>query len=173
MKLPKSVVIFRQRQYSWFFRFSSKRKTKDKMNPAIERKKGFMGNWKIVIIYLFFTRQLMNLGWGSGSWNTENTGKYWSSILLNTENVQYWNFNTIEYWKCSICTEISILLNIENVQYRIFNTIEYRKKFQSRTSIIPKIIFNISPHPNLYLKKSALRLKRFSFLCKFLFPGIF
>ena len=37
------------------------------------------------------------LGWGSGSRNTENTGKYRSSIVLNTENVQYRNFNTIEY----------------------------------------------------------------------------
>ena len=37
------------------------------------------------------------IGWGSGSRNTENTGKYRSSIVLNTENVQYRNFNTIEY----------------------------------------------------------------------------
>ena len=37
------------------------------------------------------------LGWGSGSPNTENTRKYRSSIVLNTENVQYRNFNTIEY----------------------------------------------------------------------------
>jgi hypothetical protein len=219
-----------------------------------------------------------SLGWGSGSRNTENTGKYLSSIVLNTENVQYRNFNTIEYRKFSIpkfqyywipkkfqywssivpkfsvlfsmyrrylnvlhfqqkspkkfifpklfeifseifqyflymfgilrystvlipkipnfgtkikcwiknqkffrvfyrkCstfryfryfvktenfsntvqyywilkvfnTEISILLNTEDGQYRIFNTIEYRKKLQSRTLIIPKIIFNISPHP--------------------------
>ena len=101
--------------------------------------------------------------------------EYWKKIK-NSENVVHLGifgilgilklsvipFNTIEYWKCSILkfqyywilkmcnTEISILLNIENVQYRIFNTIEYRKKCQSRTSIIPKIIFNISPHPTLY-----------------------
>ena len=37
------------------------------------------------------------LGWGSGSRNTENTGKYRSSKVLNIENVQYRNFNTIEY----------------------------------------------------------------------------
>ena len=36
-------------------------------------------------------------GGGLGSQNSENTGKYRSSIVLNTENVQYWNFNTIEY----------------------------------------------------------------------------
>ena len=41
------------------------------------------------------------LGRGSGSRNTENTGKYRSSIVLNTENVQYRNFNTIEYRKKS------------------------------------------------------------------------
>ena len=63
------------------------------------------------------------LGWGSGSRNTENTGKYRSSIVLNTENVQYQSFNTIEYWKCSI----------PNFQY-------YRipKEFQYRSSILPK-----------------------------------
>ena len=59
------------------------------------------------------------IGWGSGSRNTENTGKYRSSIVLN----------------------------IENVQYRNFNTIEYRKKIQYWSSIIPKKKFNISPHP--------------------------
>ena len=42
------------------------------------------------------------LGWGSGSRNTKNTGKYQSSIVLNTKNVEYRNFNTIEYRKHSI-----------------------------------------------------------------------
>ena len=56
-------------------------------------------------------------------------------------------------------TEISILLNIENVQYRIFNTIEYRKKIQSRTSIIPKITFNISPHPILKIHFLHIQLR--------------
>jgi hypothetical protein len=41
----------------------------------------------------------MGLGRGSGSRNTENTGKYRSSGSRNTENVQYRNFNTIEYRK--------------------------------------------------------------------------
>ena len=41
--------------------------------------------------------ETFGVGWGSGSRNTKNTGKYRSSILLNTENVQYRNFNTIEY----------------------------------------------------------------------------
>jgi hypothetical protein len=38
-KLPKSAVIFRQRQYSCFFRFcqnDKKRKSKDEMNLAKE-----------------------------------------------------------------------------------------------------------------------------------------
>jgi hypothetical protein len=38
-------------------------------------------------------------------------------------------------------------LNTENVQYRIFNTIEYRKKFQYRTSIVPKKKINKNPRP--------------------------
>ena len=71
----------------------------------------------------------------------------------NTENIS----NTVQYyWILKMFnTEISILLNIENVQYWIFNTIEYRKKFQSRTPIIPKIIFNISPHPTVRTTKAV------------------
>ena len=63
------------------------------------------------------------LGWGSGSRNTENTGKYRNSILLNTENVQYRNFNTIEYRKFSI----------PKFQYYWIP-----KKFQYWSSIVPK-----------------------------------
>ena len=82
----------------------------------------------------FNRNSTFRLGWGSGSRNTENTGKYRSSILLNTENVQYRNFNTIEYWKCSIPkfqyywipkifnTEISILLNTEKISILKFNS---------------------------------------------------
>ena len=55
-----------------------------------------------VILALNQCELWFQLGWGSGSWNTKNTGKYRNSILLNTKNVQYPNFNTIEYWKCSI-----------------------------------------------------------------------
>ena len=78
-----------------------------------------------VILALNQCELWFQLGWGSGSWNTKNTGKYRSSILLNTENVQYQNSNTIEYWKCSIPkfqyywilkmfnTQFSILLNTE------------------------------------------------------------
>ena len=47
--------------------------------------------------------------WGSGSRNTKNTGKYRSSIVLNTENVQYRNFNTSESQKCSMPLPISNL----------------------------------------------------------------
>ena len=78
-------------------------------------------------IVLLFCRLLVllwsGLGWGSGSRNTENTGKYRSSILLNTENVQYRNFNTIEYRKFSI----------PKFQYYWIP-----KKFQYWNSIVPK-----------------------------------
>ena len=43
--------------------------------------------------------------------------------------------------------EMLLLLNTEDGQYRIYNTIENWKKFQSQTSMLPKIIFNIFPHP--------------------------
>ena len=62
----------------------------------------------------------------------------------NTKNIS----NTVQYfWILKMFSkEISILLNIQDGQYRIFDIIEYQKKFQSRTSIILKIILNISPH---------------------------
>ena len=55
---------------------------------------------------------------------------------MNTENVQYRNFNIIEYWKCSIPkfqyywipkifnTEISILLNTKKILILKFNSTE-------------------------------------------------
>ena len=71
--------------------------------------------------------------------NTEipkfNSIEYWKCSIPKFQ--YYW---IPKYWS-------SIVLNIENVQYRNFNTIEYRKKFQYWSSIIPKFFFNISPHP--------------------------
>ena len=56
-----------------------------------------------------------------------------------------------------------MLLNTENVQYRIFNTIEYRKKFQYRTSIVPKKKFNKNPRPNWKAKLESA----YSFMLKY------
>ena len=76
---------------------------------------------------------------------------FFSILLLNTiEYRKYWILNFQYYWIPKILnTEFSILLNIENVQYRIFNITEYRKKFQYRSSIIPKKKFNKNPRPTV------------------------
>ena len=52
--------------------------------------------------------------------------------------------------------EMLLLLNTEDGQYRIYNTIENWKKFQSQTSMLPKIIFNIFPHPRFNQKNTIL-----------------
>merc|ERR1712208_183266 len=70
------------------------------------------------------------IGRGSGSRNIENTGKYRSSGSRNTKNVQYRNFNSIEY----------------------------RKKYQYRTSILPKILG--FPKNTEILKSTAFSRKK-------------
>ena len=76
------------------------------------------------------------LGRGSGSRNTESTGKYRSSGSRNTENFnieifniteyrkfQYWNFQYYRIPKISVL-KFSILLNTEKIPIPNFNNIE-------------------------------------------------
>ena len=71
-------------------------------------------HWKKKFFFWFFYRKCSTFRYFRYFGNTEiisNTVQYYwilkmfnteISILLNIENVQYRNFNTIEYWKCSI-----------------------------------------------------------------------